>query len=404
MSKILVVDDDKISHAFIKRALFNLYDLSPVFSGEEALQKLDLELPDLILLDVEMPGMNGYAVCEEIKRNPDTADTPVIFLSARDELRDRMQGFEAGADDYMVKPFQPEALIAKIKVILQYKLERKALVKEVEDARRTAFIAIAGSSDLGQAIQFIENTHEVTSHEQLAKKLFQVTRNMGLNCTLMIKGNDEQCMYFSSSFSAVSPLEIGLINALESGSRFFDFGCRTQINYPRVAILVKNMPLDDMERYGRIKDVLPAMLSTADTKVNQINTLTALSEQLHEANQFINSTTHTLDEIKHLLHQQQKEGIRIMRKMLAELDRKLPSMALDEDQEQYILNRIDKAVEDAHHVISNNHKTNAYFGSVIHQLKDLLHKQQKIHEQLYRVDEPSTGGSDTGYEMDVELF
>jgi CheY-like chemotaxis protein len=100
MYKILVVDDDKISHAFIKRALLTRFVLTHTFSGEEALRLLAIEKPDLVLLDVEMPGLNGYAVCEQIKANPETADIPVLFLSARDELRDRIQGFDVGADDY----------------------------------------------------------------------------------------------------------------------------------------------------------------------------------------------------------------------------------------------------------------------------------------------------------------
>lgn len=406
MYKILVVDDDKISHAFIKRALFTAYHLVQTYSGDEALKTLETQNPELILLDVEMPGMNGYSVCEAIKANPKTADIPIIFLSARDELRDRMQGFEAGADDYMVKPFQPEALIAKIKVILQYKLQRKTLVKQVEEARRTAFIAIAGSSDLGQAIQFIENTHNVQNHEQLAKKLFQVTNNMGLSCTVMLKTNIEhQNLYFSSSFNAVSPLEISLIETLEQGNRFFDFGCRTQINYPRISILIKNMPLNDMERYGRIKDVLPAMLSTADTKVNQINTLNALTAQMLEANQLFESITNSLEDIKKVLVGQQKEGIHIMRKMMLDLDKQLPTMGLEEDQEQYILNRIDSAIEEAHKTISSSNATNIGFGQVIDKLKDLFLKQQHLHDQLYQVEnEVPANEENDGYQMDVELF
>ena len=209
MYKILVVDDDKISHAFIKRALAHAYMLIDTFSGEEALKVLATEKPDLILLDVEMPGLNGYAVCEQIKANPRTTDIPVIFLSARDELRDRMQGFEAGADDYMVKPFQTEALLARIKVITHYRNQHTKLALEIEDARKTAFIAIAGSGDLGQAIQFIENSHSVVTYEQLAHAFSRVTNVMGLNCSLHMSAIAGD-IHFSSTFNSVSPLEIGL--------------------------------------------------------------------------------------------------------------------------------------------------------------------------------------------------
>jgi CheY-like chemotaxis protein len=99
MHKILVIDDDKITHAFVKRALANKYVITDTFNGEQGLAELKIQQPEVILLDVEMPGLNGYEVCERIKADEDTAEIPVIFFSARGDLRDRMQGFEAGADD-----------------------------------------------------------------------------------------------------------------------------------------------------------------------------------------------------------------------------------------------------------------------------------------------------------------
>jgi hypothetical protein len=260
-------------------------------------------------------------------------------------------------DDYIVKPFDAEALRAKIKVITYYKAQHTELILQIEDARKTAFIAIAGTSDLGQAIQFIENTHTVFTHEQLAHTFFRITNNMGLSCSILISANRGD-LFFSSTRNAVSPLEINLMTTLKKGGRFFDFGCRTQINYPKISILIKNMPMGDAERYGRIKDVLPAMLSTADTKVTQINTMLAITEQLKEADECFAMITKTLEDINHLSQQQQKDGIKVMRTMLMELDKKLPSMALEEDQELYILDRIDSVIEEAHATISKAINTN----------------------------------------------
>ena len=196
-----------------------------------------------------------------------------------------------------------------------------------------------------------------------------------------------------------------LMTTLRQGDRFFDFGCRTQINYPKISILIKNMPLDDMERYGRIKDVLPAMLSTANVKVNQINTLMAMANQLSETKECFVMITNALEDINRVGQQQQKEGIKIMRNMLMELDSKLPSMSLDHDQEQYILNRVDRAIDEAYDAISKASSTNAAFASVIDNLTELVSKQQLIHDQMHVVDDLSPEGSgQEGYEMDVELF
>jgi DNA-binding response OmpR family regulator len=403
MHRILVVDDDKITHAFIKRSLVAEYDLVSTYNGQQALEELERSNPDIILLDVEMPGMNGYEVCENIKSNLLTADIPVIFLSARGELRDRMLGFEAGADDYIVKPFQPEDLKAKINVLIQYRMRHKEIAKQVDEARKTAFIAISSTSDLGQAINFIEKSHTVTNFDQLVAAFFCVTQSMDLKCTIMIK-SPEKNVFYSSTHNSVSPIESELVEKLSVEKRFFDFGCRTQINYPNVALLIKNMPLDDMERYGRIKDFFPAMLSTADIKISQIRSQCAVIKQLDETQQAFDRITALLDTIKSSFESNQKQGIRIMRNMLMELDKQLPRMALEEDQEQYILDRVDKAIEEAHSAISSGQQINTSFSTVLENLKELLSQQQQLQASFLASEIDEGKDDDEGYEMDVELF
>jgi CheY-like chemotaxis protein len=403
MHKILVIDDDKITHAFVKRALAKHYAITYTFSGEQGLKELKKNLPEVILLDVEMPGLNGYEVCEQIRSNPDTAEIPVIFFSARGDLRDRMQGFEAGADDYVVKPFHPEEILAKIKVLIQFRLRRHELAKEVDEARKTAFIAISSSSDLGQAISFIEKTHALTNYDQLASAFFVVTQAMDLKCTLMLK-TIEGNLFYSSTYNSVSPMESELIANLSTEKRFFDFGARTQINFPHISLLIKNMPLDNMERYGRIKDFFPAMLTTADIKIEQLDSQKAVLEQMEENRQAFDMITRLLNLIKSDLDANQKLGIKIMRNMLMELDRNLPHLGLHETHEQYILDRIDLAIEQAHKAISANQKTNESFESMLESLNDLLTRQHQLQNIFTTptADEPKNEGE--GYQMDVELF
>lgn len=407
MHKILVVDDDKITHAFVKRALISKYDITGAFSGAEGLAAIAKDSPDVVLLDVEMPGMNGYEVCEQIKSNPKTADLPVIFLSGRDQLRDRMQGFEVGADDYIVKPFHPEDLVSKLNVIIQYRTQRSVLVSQVDEARRTAFMAISSSSDLGQAIQFIEKTHSLVTYEQLARAFWSVTRAMDLNCTVMINVHNQR-HFFSSTHNSVSPMESELIAKAAEGPRFFDFGCRTQINYPHISLLIKNMPLDDKDRYGRIKDFFPAMLTTADTKVTQIHAQSAAKHQFDETQNAFYAISETLNNIRSGLQVGQKQGIKIMRAMLMDLDKKLPTMALDEDQEQYILDRVDKTIEEVHRAISETQELDNHFQLVLERLQTLLSHQEAL-QQLFMessaaFDFEQDTDEDDGYQMDIELF
>jgi phosphate regulon transcriptional regulator PhoB len=118
--KILVVDDEE---DILELVRYNLtkerYQVIAAMSGETALDKAREETPDLILLDLMLPGLDGLTVCRELKRDPATANIPIIMLTAKGEEADIVVGLELGADDYMVKPFSPRVLEARIKAVLR---------------------------------------------------------------------------------------------------------------------------------------------------------------------------------------------------------------------------------------------------------------------------------------------
>ena len=119
---ILAVDDDPIILDMYEAILSDAYSLHLVSSGEEALNFLNSHpRVDLVLLDLMMPGMDGYATCQKVRENPLFAHVKVILVSAKVMLEDRLQGYEIGADDYITKPFQGSELLAKVKVFLRLK-------------------------------------------------------------------------------------------------------------------------------------------------------------------------------------------------------------------------------------------------------------------------------------------
>ncbi len=113
--RILVVDDTAVPRMLVAEILRQAgYSVREATSGAEALGFVDAELPDLVLLDVQMPGMSGYDVCRRLKAMPRTREVPVVFISALDEINQKVQGFEAGGADYVTKPFEPAEVLARI--------------------------------------------------------------------------------------------------------------------------------------------------------------------------------------------------------------------------------------------------------------------------------------------------
>jgi two-component system alkaline phosphatase synthesis response regulator PhoP len=117
--KILVVDDEiYIVHILDFSLGMEGYEVVTALDGEQALEKLRSEKPDLIVLDIMMPKLDGYEVCKTVKGSPDTAHIPVILLSAKGRNVDQKMGFDVGADDYITKPFSPRKLVERINQLL----------------------------------------------------------------------------------------------------------------------------------------------------------------------------------------------------------------------------------------------------------------------------------------------
>jgi two-component system alkaline phosphatase synthesis response regulator PhoP len=117
--RILVVDDEiYIVHILDFSLGMEGYEVITALDGEQALEKARAEKPDLIVLDIMMPKLDGYETCKILKSEPDTKDIPVILLSAKGRNVDQKIGFEVGADDYITKPFSPRKLVERINAIL----------------------------------------------------------------------------------------------------------------------------------------------------------------------------------------------------------------------------------------------------------------------------------------------
>jgi len=113
-SKILAVDDNSINLAVIEELLGSQYNLMTVSTGIDALKMAQEFRPDLIILDIMLHGMNGYEVCQQIRKSSSLRHTKIIMVSAKAMASERLKGYQVGADDYLTKPFDGEELLAKV--------------------------------------------------------------------------------------------------------------------------------------------------------------------------------------------------------------------------------------------------------------------------------------------------
>jgi len=136
--RVLIVDDTKANLDILRNGLGSDHRISVALNGEVALQVASRTPPDLVLLDIMMPGLDGYEVCRRLRARSETAEVPIIFLSSLDEVQNKARGFEAGANDYVTKPFELLEVKARVRALLKAKAYNDAVKEQMAGELRVA--------------------------------------------------------------------------------------------------------------------------------------------------------------------------------------------------------------------------------------------------------------------------
>jgi DNA-binding response OmpR family regulator len=151
VERILAIEDSPLVQARLQEILQGHYRLALCDDGPSGIAAALAEPPDLILLDIYLPGMDGYAVCGRLKGEERTREVPILFLTSLGAEEEKVRGFEAGADDYLVKPFYPGELLARIRLHLSSRREKR-LALEVERLKLLREMAVALSHELNNPL------------------------------------------------------------------------------------------------------------------------------------------------------------------------------------------------------------------------------------------------------------
>lgn len=371
-AKVMIVDDAEDNIALMRMLLEDDYELCEARSGLQCLSSVTNEQPNLILLDVSMPGISGYDVCRRLKQNPDTARIPVIFVSAMDMPEHRLEGYEAGGDEYIVKPVDADLLSSKISVTLDLQTRQKALQRQANDAMSTALEAMTASSEMGQLVQFLEASNLCEDFEQLHEAVISTATQFGLDtCCMMHDG--EQLRFFDCA--PQSP-EARIMVKCQPHHRIYDFGPRTIFSEKNFSLLVKNMPLDEPNRLGRIKDNIAILITMVETRIKSMK---MELELVGQRNVIVKSLIHVTEEKLQLINtsisnHERKLGV-VMQQMVERLEDKLVFLGLEEDQELALRQLAADTTEEIMHLGTFSDDLNNTLTDVLQGLYNLLEKR-----------------------------
>ncbi len=335
-TKILLVDDDNDHIQLVQYLLKGRYELTVCQNGEEALVQFRHQIPDLVLLDVNMPGMDGYQVCRAIKEEDYEDDVAIIFVSGNDTVEERTKGYEAGGDDYIIKPFQVGEFRKKIDATARFQQSKKSLEAEQERARTVAFESMKEASQYGMVLQFIKDSFHQDSFQELIDALFRTLNQFSLDACLQVR-LPEKTLCTRAFNQPCSPIEIDLFEELKSKGRLYVFGGRMVVNDQHVSLLVKNLPLEDENQVGRLKDVLALVVEGFEARLMDLQRQDAILAVLERLDG-------TMDMVNSQFREYTHRNVEIMDELLMSMNESMHVLGLTEEQEQYYYGLVEKAL------------------------------------------------------------
>ncbi len=378
--RIMVVDDEPRNHRIMEDLLEDEYELFLASSGEECLEKIDDVRPDVVLMDIMMPGMDGYQTCEKVTARSNGVGTPVIFVSAKDSLSDRLKGYEAGGIDYFVKPFDHNEIVSKIKTVFRYVDSSKKQSENASSAQKIAMQAMTTSSELGVVVRFFQDSYNATNYGDLTKLIFSTMENFGLKCSLQVRDGEDSLTVSDEGIS--SPIEATIMEKAEKRNKIFDHGSTTVFSCPHVSILVREMPLDDEVRYGLIKDNICYLLDGAEECVLGLKRQVELDRQRKYLVSIVKAVNSMLKKFNEDLHQLRLNGATIVEDMMDEMNDLVPRLALDEHQENSLFAVTEKGVEETTRLFNNGIRVDTRFQELMEQLANVDFNDNTDSSQL----------------------
>lgn len=273
LRRLLIVDDDPVAAGMLALMLRKHgNDVLEVTSGEACLNVMESFLPQVVLLDIDMPGgIDGFRTCELVRSRFDRDNLSILFLSSHDTLEDRLHAYDVGGDDFVPKPFEGEELRRKVAIAIEARSLRSKLADQKLNAEQSANVLMQGYDEMSSVLRFIRGALGCRSMTALAELIIESLRAAKVDCHIQLRGSAAGGTLTMTPNGPASPLELSVIEHMQSHGRLFQFKSRMIVNYDSVSVLVINMPGDDELLAGRIRDYVAIVAEAAEDAVAHIS-------------------------------------------------------------------------------------------------------------------------------------
>lgn len=337
--------------------------------------------------------------CQEIATLLSPKGLPLLVLTNGVSPEEKLKAFEVGCDDLIdINVATVDEINARITKSIFHRIANEQLQKRLELATETARNAMVDNSDLGANIQFLLAVNDCDNLDQVGQQFFSTIERYGLRCSLQMRST--LGIKDMEAHGMAKDLESQLLFQLKDSSRYIDFGVRTIVNYGRVSLLIKNMPVDDPEKYGAIKDNTFSLLQGLNARILALEDRCGLLEEREALLKISQDVKGVMSTIKQSYQAVMRQILTEVENAVEMIEHRLPHLALNEVDESFMFSVTDQLVKETNEVFNNGLKVDEIFERLEQALQRALSSVDKESIKL----ELGSKSSHKGPDKSIELF
>lgn len=366
-TNILIVDDDIDMIELLTETLDDEFIVVSAADGNDALEKATNLQPEIILLDIGLPNISGYEVCESLKKQ--LPDTRIVFVSGSNTPEARQTAYDAGGDDFIAKPFRIAEVLRKIQLLNKSLCYSKQLKEEVHSVQSTAKNAISSMGEMGGVMSFSRSAAQSKNTESLLKDLVNcLSHSFNLDAAAQLTGYGIQKTLNTTGRS--SPLEAEMLACITSESeRIFQVGRRLVFNYPTVIVQVKLADQADNDLLGRIRDNVAIIVEVAETAFERIINTRIIERQAELSLKAMDVSKTIIATLDANFREQSGSSLRIFDDLSDRIDEELMFLDLTEEQESKVKSIVKNASSQAADIYASGKAMDEQFEKLLIALK-----------------------------------
>ncbi|WNO10146.1 DNA-binding response regulator [Teredinibacter sp. KSP-S5-2] len=358
--KVLILFQQQISD--LGKHIQSFFEADSTADVDEAVEMVSSKDYKAVVFDTMEAGDLDIELCESVLSHAELIKLPVVILTRSYSLQDKLKAFDIGFDDFIDGSITKDEVCARITKSIFHRIATDQLSSRLEMANQTARSALVDNSDLGANIQFLLSVHSCDNLDQLGQQFFATIERYGLHCSLQMRSiMGEKNM---EAHGMAKDLESQLLTQLKGSDRYIDFGKRTIINFDRVSLLIKNMPIDDAEKYGSIKDNTFSLIQGMNARIIALEDKHRLLEEresLRKLSKDVQVVMMTLQESYQTVMNQIATEVENMSELV---QARVPSFALTEGDENFLYEITDQCVTETNRVFNDGLKVDECFSKL----------------------------------------